>query len=293
MSSLFDFDAPPDRYAVMGNPVSHSKSPQIHSAFARQTGQRLEYTAIQVDAGGLEQAVGNFRANGGKGLNITVPFKQDAWRLVDTRSPAAEQAGAVNTIVFRDNGGLHGDNTDGTGLVRDITDNNHITIHGKRLLLMGAGGAARGVLRPLLDEAPENLVIVNRTADRAISLAAAFQPRQQDTATDGDNEAINGCGYDELPGQQFDLVINATAASLHGELPPLPDGLLADGACCYDMMYGDEPTVFLRWAQAHGAVACVDGLGMLVEQAAAAFELWRGVRPDSRAVIAILRGKQV
>jgi len=286
MSSPFDFDAPPDRYAVMGNPISHSKSPQIHSAFARETKQRLEYTAIQVDAGGLEQAIGNFRANGGKGLNITVPFKQDAWRLVDERSPVAEQAGAVNTIVFRDDGSLYGDNTDGKGLVRDITVNNGIPIRGKRVLLMGAGGAARGVLRPLLDEAPTRLVIANRTADRATGLAAAFQAS---TVKNHAKPIITGCGYDELPGQQFDLVINATAASLHGELPPLPDDLLAAGACCYDMMYGDEPTIFLRWAAEHGAVVCLDGLGMLVEQAAAAFELWRGVRPDGPAVIRMLR----
>ena len=277
-----------DRYAVMGNPIDHSKSPQIHSAFAQQTGQRLEYTAIQVDPGGLEQAVGNFRANGGKGLNITVPFKQDAWRLVDSHSPDALEAGAVNTIVFRDDGSLYGDNTDGKGLVRDITVNNEIPIHGKRVLLMGAGGAARGVLRPLLAEDPKQLVIVNRTADRAISLASVFQPKDR-MLHPRDFESFHGCGYEDLPGQQFDLVINATAASLHGELPPLPDDLLAAGACCYDMMYGDEPTVFLRWAKDHGAAVCLDGLGMLVEQAAAAFELWRGVHPDGPAVIRMLR----
>lgn len=288
MSSLFDFDAPPDRYAVMGNPIDHSKSPQIHSAFARQTGQHLEYTAIQVDAGGLEQAVGNFHANGGKGLNITVPFKQDAWRLVDTHSEDAQQAGAVNTIVFRDDGSLYGDNTDGKGLVRDITVNNSFPIGAKRVLLMGAGGAARGVLRPIMAQGPEHLLIVNRTADRASDLVAAFLSSQLKT---GAVRGISGCGYDDLPGQQFDLVINATAASLHNELPPLPDDLLASEACCYDMMYADEPTIFLRWARDHGAAVCVDGLGMLVEQAAAAFELWRGVRPDSRAVIRMLREK--
>lgn len=290
MTSLFDFDAPPDRYAVMGNPISHSKSPQIHAAFARQTGQRLEYTAIQVDAGGLEQAIGNFRANGGKGLNITVPFKQDAWRLVDERSAVAELAGAVNTIVFRDDGRLYGDNTDGRGLVRDITVNNGITIRGKRVLLMGAGGAARGVLRPLLDEVPAQLVIVNRTTDRAVSLATVFTPSAETARRSTDSQlVIHGCGYEDLRGRQFDVVINATAASLYGELPPLPDDLLASGACAYDMMYGDEPTVFLRWAKDHGAGTYLDGLGMLVEQAAAAFELWRGVHPDGLAVITALR----
>jgi len=278
MSSLFDFDAAPDRYAVMGNPINHSKSPQIHAEFARQTGQRLEYTAIQVDAGGFDQAIGNFQANGGKGLNVTVPFKQEAWRLVDKHSPDAAQAGAVNTIVFQDDGSLYGDNTDGIGLVRDITVNHQHPIQGQRILLMGAGGAARGVLRPLLAENPAQLLIANRTADKARTLAADFN-----------NNVITGCGYPELQGRQFDLIINATAASLQNDLPPLPDELLAPQACCYDMMYGKEPTVFLRWARQHGAGLCLDGLGMLVEQAAAAFELWRRVHPDSSAVIRLLR----
>jgi len=279
MSSLFDFDAGPDRYAVMGNPISHSKSPLIHAEFARQTHQRLDYTAIQVDTGGFDQAVGNFQANGGKGLNVTVPFKQDAWRLVDKHSPDAAQAGAVNTILFQEDGSRYGDNTDGIGLVRDIRLNNNYQIRGQRLLLMGAGGAARGVLRPLLAEGPAQLLIVNRTADRALSLAADFS----------DNPAVKGCGYDELGNQQFDLIINATAASLQGELPPLPEHILAPQACCYDMMYGRETTVFLRWASQYGAGLCLDGLGMLVEQAAASFELWRQVRPDSAAVIKLLR----
>jgi len=285
MSSLFDFDAPPDRYAVMGNPITHSKSPQIHSAFAQQTGQRMEYTAIQVDPGGLDQAIGNFQANGGKGLNITVPFKQDAWQLVHSRSADAEQAGAVNTIIIQDDGHLHGDNTDGLGLVRDITTNNGIPIRNHRILLMGAGGAARGVIQPLLAALPSQLVIANRTADRAINLAHRFQSLRGNTT-------IKACGYNELSGQDFDLVINATAASLNGKLPPLPDDLLAEGACCYDMMYGIEPTVFLRWAKQHGAATCLDGLGMLVEQAAASFQIWRGKSPNSQAVIHMLRNSR-
>jgi shikimate dehydrogenase len=279
MSDLFDFDSRPDRYAVMGNPISHSKSPQIHAAFARQTGQRMEYTAIQVDAGGFDQAVGNFQANGGKGLNITVPFKQEAWRLVNTHSPDAALAGAVNTIVFQADGSLHGDNTDGIGLIRDITINHRRPVRAQRILLLGAGGAARGVLRPLLAEKPARLVIANRTADRARMLAADFD----------NSSGVMGCGYPELDGQQFDIIINATAASLQGELPPLPETILAPQACCYDMMYGKEPTVFLRWASRHGANLCLDGLGMLVEQAAAAFELWRQVHPDTAAVIRLLR----
>jgi len=276
---LFDFESPSDRYAVMGNPIGHSLSPFIHTEFARQTGQNMEYTAIQVDDGGFNQAVGNFRASGGKGLNVTLPFKQDAWRLVDTHSSDAARAGAVNTIVFQQDGSLFGDNTDGIGLVRDIVVNHQYQISNRRLLLMGAGGAARGVLHPLLAQGPAELVIANRTADRAVALAADFMGTAK----------VSGCGYSELDQREFDLVINATAASLHGELPPLPEKILAPQACCYDMMYGQGTTVFLQWAAEHGAALCVDGLGMLVEQAAAAFELWRKVRPDSIAVIKLLR----
>jgi len=276
---LFDFESPTDHYAVMGNPIAHSLSPFIHTEFARQTGQKMEYTAIQVDAGGFDQAVGNFKASGGKGLNVTLPFKQEAWRLVDSHSPDAARAGAVNTIVFQQDGRLHGDNTDGAGLVRDIVVNHRYQIRGRRLLLMGAGGAARGVLHPLLAQGPAELVIANRTADRAVALAADFKGTPM----------VSGCGYSELSQRQFDLLINATAASLHGDLPPLPENILASQACCYDMMYGQGTTVFLQWASEHGAAVCVDGLGMLVEQAAAAFELWRRVRPDSMAVIRLLR----
>ncbi|HHH35856.1 MAG TPA: shikimate dehydrogenase [Gammaproteobacteria bacterium] len=279
MSSLFDFDAPPDRYAVMGNPVAHSKSPQIHAAFARQTGQRLVYEAIQVDEGGFPQAVGNFRASGGKGLNITVPFKREAWVLADERSERAEVAGAVNTYLFRPDGSIYGDNTDGVGLVRDLVVNHGAVITGRRLLILGAGGAVRGVLGPLLSERPASVVIANRTVHRAEELAAAF----------ADGVPVSGCGFDELAGGCFDLVINGTAASLGGQALPLPPDILAPGAWCYDMMYGDAPTPFLRWAAAHGAAQCLDGLGMLVEQAAESFFLWRGVRPETAPVIAMLR----
>jgi len=287
MRDLFDFDTTPDRYAVMGNPISHSKSPQIHTEFARQTRQRLEYTAIQVDDGGFDQAVGNFQGNGGKGLNVTVPFKQEAWRLVNKHSPDAARAGAVNTIVLQADGTLYGDNTDGIGLIRDISVNHGIQIRAKRLLLMGAGGAARGVLQPLMAAGPAQLVIVNRTADKARALAADFN--HQATVSGSHVPVITGCGYPELQNQQFDIIINATAASLQGDLPPLPDNILAPRACCYDMMYGREPTVFLRWASEHEAGQCIDGLGMLVEQAAAAFELWRGIRPETAPVITLLR----
>ncbi len=279
MSSPFDFDAPPDRYAVIGNPVSHSLSPEIHAVFARQTGQRMVYDAIQVDEGGFPQAVGNFQGAGGKGLNITLPFKREAWRLADSRSPRAELAGAVNTMLFID-GRIHGDNTDGIGLVRDLTANLGVEIGDRRVLVVGAGGAARGVLGPLLEQQPAELVIVNRTVDRAIELAGIFKDR---------GVKLAGCGFDELDDRDFDVIINGTSASLHGETLPLPPSILAPGCWCYDMMYGRAPTPFLRWAEAQGAPHRADGLGMLVEQAAESFLLWRGVRPDTVPVRAQLR----
>lgn len=278
MSDIFEFEARKDNYAVMGNPVAHSKSPHIHRRFAMQTGEAVEYTAIQVDPGGFEQAVGNFQAAGGKGLNITVPFKQEAWALVDSRSERAARAGAVNTIKF-DGNKLFGDNTDGTGLVNDLLQNHGLELKGKRILLMGAGGAARGVLLPLLEQKPARLIIVNRTAEKARELAEHFS----------DAGLIEGCGYEALRGKQFDLVINATAASLSGDVPPLPENIFAENAIAYDMMYGAEPTAFLNWSRTHGAVKNIDGLGMLVEQAAESFYLWRGVRPETATVIASLR----
>ncbi len=279
MSSLFDFDAPPDRYAVMGNPVAHSKSPLIHADFARQTRQRMTYEAIQVDEGGLEQAVGNFQANGGKGLNITIPFKHEAWEMMDERSAAAERAGAVNTIVFKHDGSRYGDNTDGIGLVRDIVDNHGGQIAGQRVLILGAGGAVRGVLGPILEQHPLEIVIANRTVDKAVALAEEFTASIPVTAG----------GYADLDEKPFDLIINGTSASLNDELPPVPSSVLSIRSWCYDMMYGDKPTIFMRWAIDHGAASCSDGLGMLVEQAAESFYLWRKVRPDSAPVIASLR----
>lgn len=278
MSSLFDFDAGPDRYAVMGNPVLHSKSPQIHAAFATQTQQRIEYSAIQVDAGGFEQAVGNFRASGGKGLNITVPFKQAAWALVDERSERASQAGAVNTIAFGDDGRCIGDNTDGIGLVRDLMENHHVNMNDARILLLGAGGVVRGVLGPMLQQQPAEIVIANRTEEKAVALAAEFS-----------RSNLRGCGFQSVGESSFDIIINGTAASLHGDLPPVPASAINSTTCCYDMMYGKEPTVFLRWASEQGAAKTIDGLGMLVEQAAESFFIWRGTRPQTGAVIATIK----
>jgi shikimate dehydrogenase len=277
MSSLFDFDATPDRYAVMGNPVAHSKSPLIHKEFARQTRQRMIYEAIQVDEGGLEQAVGNFQATGGKGLNITVPFKHEAWEMMDERSAVAERA--INTILLKQDGRRYGDNTDGIGLVRDIVDNLGGRFAGQRVLILGAGGAVRGILGPILEQEPREIVIVNRSVDKAVTLAGEY------TAS----VPVGGCGYADLDDTPFDMIINGTSASLHDELPPLPSSVVSTQSWCYDMMYGDKPTIFMRWAADHGAATCSDGLGMLVEQAAASFYLWRKVRPDSAPVIALLR----
>jgi len=279
-ADIFDFGERIERYAVMGNPISHSKSPMIHTMFAQQTNQSIEYTAIHVDLGGFEQAVGNFRASGGKGLNITVPFKEEAWQLATERSDRAERAGAVNTLKFMDDK-IFGDNTDGVGLVNDLTINHQCELKGKSILLLGAGGAARGVLAPLLEQHPAELVIGNRTPDRAVGLAEHFSELGN----------IKGCGFAALEGKQFDIFINATAASLQGEVPPLPDNVLNQNAFCYDMMYGAKPTAFMNWAVNHDAAKVSDGLGMLVEQAAESFFIWRGVRPETQVVIQTIRSE--
>ena len=270
-----------DRYAVIGNPIEHSKSPQIHAAFARQTGEDIEYGRVLGDPKQVEASFRRFFAAGGKGLNVTVPFKEAAWRIADERSARAETARAVNTLILLDDGRLRGDNTDGVGLVRDLKDNQGLVLAAKRILLLGAGGASRGVARPLLEEGPETLVIGNRTASRAVELASALKPLGP----------VQGCGLDALAGRAFDLIINGTAAGLQDEVPPIPDGCLAPGGWTYDMMYGDQRTAFCRWGKAHGAVQAPDGLGMLVEQAAESFFLWRGVRPKTGPVIAMLRGR--
>lgn len=263
----------------MGNPVAHSKSPHIHQLFARQTGQHLNYEAMLVEVGGFAAALRQFRLQGGRGVNVTVPFKQDAWRCMHQRSARADRAGAVNTVSFQSDGSYLGDNTDGVGLVRDLTVNHGVKLNAARVLLLGAGGAVRGVLEPILEQAPARLVIANRTVAKAQQLAQEFSPL-------GD---LDGCGFDQLGGTAFDIVVNGSAASLHGELPPLPDDLLQPNACCYDMMYGQRPTPFMAWAVEHGAGKSIDGLGMLVEQAAESFYLWRRVRPQTDPVITALR----
>ncbi|WP_324779512.1 shikimate dehydrogenase [Thiobacillus sedimenti] len=262
-----------DRYAVFGHPIAHSKSPLIHAAFARQTGQDMTYEAILAPLDGFAASVAAFAAAGGRGANVTVPFKEQAYQLADRLTPRAQRAGAVNTLKF-EAGGTLGDNTDGAGLVADLTRNLKRTLAGKRILLLGAGGAARGAIEPLLDQNPAALVVANRTVSRAEELAALF------------GRGVVASGFDGLD-TPFDLVVNATAASLAGELPPLSPALFTADTLAYDMMYGRD-TPFLDFARRHGA-ATADGLGMLVEQAAEAFLLWRGMRPDTAPVIASLR----
>lgn len=268
-----------DQYAVFGNPVAHSKSPLIHRLFAEQTGEAIEYSAQLVEPEDFAGAARAFFASGGKGLNITVPFKQDAWRFADHRNPHAERAGAVNTLAVQANGRLYGANTDGTGLLNDILNNLGWQIESKRLLLIGAGGAARGVLQPLLQAGPRTLTIANRTVSKAEELAREFSDLGPVTAT----------SFSALQGEQFDLLINATAASLRGELPSLPDNILSDEACAYDMLYAAAITPFNAWAEENGARRVADGLGMLVEQAAESFFIWRAVRPDTAPLIKIVR----
>lgn len=267
-----------DRYAVMGNPVAHSQSPRIHAWFAEQTGQDIDYTAIAVPIDGFSAAVDAFRAAGGKGLNITVPFKPEAWHYASRHSDRAVRAEAVNTLCFEGEQ-AYGDNTDGPGLIRDLSVNQDYDPAGRRLLLIGAGGAARGVVAPLLQTRPAALVIANRTAAKAVELAERFS----------DLGPVSGCGLHELTGQSFDLLINATAASLDRQVPDLPPEVIHTGSWCYDMMYGAQPTPFMRWAEAHKAVRTLDGLGMLVEQAAESFALWRGMRPDTASILQRLR----
>ena len=272
-------DSSIDNYCVMGNPVAHSKSPQIHAAFAEQTRQEIFYQAILVDEGKFKDAIKEFQRQGGKGLNITVPFKPDAWEASDQMSRRAERAAAVNTISFNDEGKIAGDNSDGIGLIRDLTINHKFSIKDKNILILGAGGAARGILDPLFDEQADRVVIANRTVSRAEKLVDIFSDR-------GD---ISACGFDELVNSNFDIVINATSASLQGDVPPLPEGLVNKNTCCYDMMYSAADTPFVAWAKAHGAGIALDGLGMLVEQAAESFFIWRGVRPETGLVIDLVK----
>ncbi|MEJ2418848.1 MAG: shikimate dehydrogenase [Exilibacterium sp.] len=284
-----------DKYAVFGNPIEHSKSPQIHAMFAEQTGHKLNYTRQLVAKGEFKSAADAFFNSGGKGLNITVPFKQIAFNYIYSDSghvdhstqltPRARCAGAVNTLALQANGTLLGDNTDGVGLVNDLIDNLGWVIDGKKVLVLGAGGAVRGCLQPLLQQRPARLIIANRTPAKALELAREFK----------DLGSVKACGFKDLqdPGFEggFDLIINGTSMSLEGNLPVLPANLLNTDSHCYDMMYSAEATVFLQWARSQGCRHLADGLGMLVGQAAESFFIWRGVRPSVIPVIKRLRSE--
>jgi shikimate dehydrogenase len=271
----------PDRYAVIGSPVKHSLSPFIHGLFAKQTHQNLTYRLLEVTADRLAEEVARFFDEGGKGLNVTVPHKQAVVNLVKHRTPRADIAGAVNTIAAQSSG-LMGDNTDGAGLIADLTRNLDFPLVDQRILILGAGGAARGVLGPILAAAPAYCEIANRSVERARDMAEEFRRLGE----------VRGCGFDEISTTPFDFVLNATSASLQDTVPPIPAEAVAPTTFCYDMAYGKNSTAFTRWAQATGAGRCELGWGMLVEQAAEAFLLWRGIRPDTHAVLAAIRNHQ-
>jgi len=268
-----------DHYVVIGNPIEHSKSPAIHTQFALQTQQALRYERLLVALDGFDAAIKNLVASGVRGANVTVPFKLDAYHVATDLTPRARTAGAVNTLKFEDKK-IIGDNTDGVGLVRDIVVNAGISLQSRRILLLGAGGAARGVILPLLSELPAELVIANRTVQKAQDLLTQFH---------GHPVALSASSFDALSGE-FDVVINATSASLSDSLPNISSSLFNDKSFIYDMMYGAKPTHFMQWA-AEKKATVRDGLGMLVEQAAESFEIWRGVRPDTAPVYALLRSQ--
>ena len=271
---------PQANYAVFGNPIKQSKSPVIHQAFAQQLEESLSYRAVRVEHEQFEEKVRGFFQHGGMGLNITVPFKERAFALADSASAAAQRAGASNCLVPQREGGLHAANTDGVGMVRDMVANLGWQLQGRRTLIIGAGGAVRGIVHQLLSERLGSLTIVNRTADRAEELAERFSSTELTVAAGGLEAAAGGV---------FDLVINATSASLGNEMPDFADIQLAPRCCCYDLVYAAEPTAFMRWSAAQAAWAIADGLGMLVEQAAESYYLWRGQRPGTEEVISGLR----
>ena len=271
-------DALTDNYAVFGNPVKHSKSPDIHACFARQSGLELTYQAIEVPVDNFAAYLQTFFAQSGKGLNITIPFKEAACSICNVLTDRAKRAASVNTIWFS-GGAIHGDTTDGQGLVNDLVDNNEISINGKSVLILGAGGTVKSILQPLCDQNPKDIMIANRTVSRAIALVEKFS----------NDIVINACGYDDLIHANIDLMINATSLSLEGKAPALPENILNKDSCCYDLMYSNAGTVFMDWARDHGASIVLDGLGMLVEQAAESFQIWHGIKPETKPVIEKIR----
>ena len=278
MSIDLKLDPAINNYAVFGNPIKHSKSPQIHSLFAKQENIALHYQAIAVPLDCFDEYVKAFAIQSGKGLNITVPFKEDAYAICTNLTQRAKYANSVNTIWF-DGAKIYGDTTDGQGLINDLMANNGIALKNKSILVLGAGGSVRSILQPLCEQKPARIVIANRTVERAIELAKTFSIEMK----------IEASSYSALENNQFDLIINATSLSLRGELPPIPNTILNKNACCYDLMYSDKPTIFMQWAKEQAAVTVLDGLGMLVEQAAEGFLIWHGVKPDTAPVIKALR----
>jgi shikimate dehydrogenase len=267
-----------DRYAVIGNPIEQSKSPLIHTAFAQVTGQDIEYTKLLAPLGGFSALVDAFRAAGGRGMNVTAPFKLDAFAYATELAPSARMAGAVNAMKFEGDK-VYAENFDGVGLVRDLVHNLGCPLQGRRVLILGAGGATRGALLPILAQGPAELVIVNRTVAKAQELVELARKHQRGSVP------VRGIGYADLGGQGFDVVLNATSASLTAELPPLSASAFASGCLAYELAYGKGLTPFLKLASQAGVTRLADGVGMLAEQAAEAFAWWRGVRPDTARVI--------
>ena len=271
-----------DGYAVFGQPIKHSKSPRIHQLFAEQTRQSIVYEAQEVSAEQFISSATAFFASGGKGLNCTVPLKELAWRFADRLTERAQLSKAVNTLALQRDGTILGDNTDGHGLITDLVTNHAVTLSGMRILILGAGGASRGIIAPILEQSPLSLTLANRTVEKAVNLADEFKIKG----------LITGCGFDQLQPNTYDVIINATSASLTDEIPPIPKEILADNGYCYDLAYSNKPTAFVRWGLENNALKSLDGLGMLVEQAAEAFFIWRGVRPKTRPVIELLNSER-
>lgn len=268
-----------DRYALIGSPVYHSISPRVHSLFADQTDEVMDYVAIEMKPEEFFRRVNQLAGDGFKGLNVTVPLKNLAWEFTENRDSHADLAGAVNVFKFDTDGSAHSYNTDGIGLLRDLTQNHAIELHGRRILILGAGGAVQGVIGPLLSAKPDSITIANRTVAKAQAIARRFKELGE----------VQSCGYEALTGKSYDLIINGTSLGLINEVPPLPGKVLNAGGSTYDMMYGRQPTAFVKWGLQHNASKALDGTGMLIEQAAESFWIWRGVRPQTAPVIQELK----
>ncbi len=279
MVNDINLDSSVSNYAVFGNPIKHSKSPQIHTLFARQTDIPLHYQAIEVPSDRFDENVRYFASLNGKGLNITVPFKEEAYALCDSLTPRAKTSGSVNTIWFDEHEKIYGDTTDGKGLINDLTINHAVDLKNKSILILGAGGSVKAILEPICEQNPKNIIIANRTVSRAEELANIF--------TNFKN--IEACSFDDLSSSSFDIIINGTSLSLAGELPPISSTVITSDTCCYDLMYSDTETIFMSWCSDQGASKVIDGLGMLVEQAAESFLIWHGVKPETAPVIKSLR----